>query len=534
MSNYGGKTRKVLAIDDNRTNLALLKVHLSRMGLEVIMEEDGHKGPEVAVREQPDLILLDIMMPGIDGYEVCRRLKAGKSTSAIPIIFVSTKDSTPDKIMGLELGAIDYITKPFDPGELKARLGIILQMITLQEKLLDQVNTDELTGLSNRRQFSELLDRQVLQAKAEGNELSLIMIDLDHFKQINDTYGHLGGDVILKQLADLLKSNIHALDILGRYGGEEFILIMPNTAGNEAARAAERLRQLTEECHWKISAERIRITISLGLATMTIQEPIDAEELIRRADAALYGAKAQGRNCLVRWEQINSANDSGCSLSEDYVQLQSKISLLTKQLRHQMIQSILELAQKLLSKTTFFSIHHGDRVKRYCLAIAEEMKLPQAFQEKLAVASELHDLGKLSIPQHILEKTDDLTSQERYILQQHPLITVQILKPIGIFQDELQIIKHHHEHYDGTGFPDGLRGKEIPFGARVLAVANQFDNLLSTWARDNSDTYEQVIDEISRQCDTIFDPEIVKAFAQAARKHASQWSRHREKESLPV
>ena len=514
--------RKVAVIDDSPTNLSLVKVYLERMGLAPLLAQSGEQGIALVLDQQPDLILLDIMMPYVDGYEVCRRLKSDTRTSAIPIIFISAKDKTADKIAGLKLGATDYITKPFDPGELEARIRIILRMIELQEKLVTQANTDELTGLANRRYFSEMLERELLQAKSAATALSLVMLDLDHFKAINDTYGHLGGDAILRQLARTLTENIHPLDIAARYGGEEFVIVLPNTSSEKALHAIERIRVLVEDCHWSISAENVPVTISAGVTTMEIQEQLGPEELVKRADTALYYAKQHGRNQVICWTQIDSNQQAVQLQKHDVTALQSQISLLTQQLHQQTIGSIAALAKALEARDGYVT-RHSENVQIYANAIAEELGLSDGIKEQLNVAAQLHDIGKISIPDSILSKPGDITEQERHIIQQHPLVGVQILEPIGIFRGELQIIRHHHEQFDGTGYPDGLEGKQIPFGARVLAVADTFDAITSERAYHQARRLEEATDEIARCSSRQLDPEVVNAFIRAAEKHADQW-----------
>ncbi|MBN1766066.1 MAG: diguanylate cyclase [Sedimentisphaerales bacterium] len=516
------KLRKILAIDDNKTNLALLRVHLQQLGLTSIMADNARDGIELAIKEEPDVILLDIMMPDMDGFEACKKLKAEPRTEGIPVIFVSAKNTAEDKIAGLEMGAIDYITKPFDPGELKARINIILQMIGLQEKLVAQANTDELTGLSNRRHFHEILEREVLQAKIKGSSLSVIMLDIDHFKSINDTFGHLGGDIVLKRLAKIIQSNIYPLDIAARYGGEEFVIVMPETPLERAVQAGEKLRHVIQNMDWKISTEPIMITSSLGVASTNSSNPLDSFDLVKRADIALYTAKRRGRNRVIRWDQVNSDDELKKQETEDITQLQSKINTLVGQMRSQALGSITALSKALAAKDPFIA-HHAENVKIYAEALSKKLQLAPELIDQIKNAALLHDLGKISIPNSILRKTTTLTPEEWHIFKQHPNTSVQIISPIGIFHQELQIIKQHHENFDGTGYPDGLSGRRITFGARILAVANSFDALTSDRQHRLARTMEDTLAEILTCSGTQFDPEIVDMFLETAQEHEDEW-----------
>jgi len=517
-----GKQRKVLAVDDNQTNLALLKIYLQQMGLEVFTSDNTEAGIEIAFNEKPDVILLDIMMPGIDGFEACKRLKADSRTSAIPIIFVSAKDQACDKIHGLELGAIDYIVKPFDPGELKSRIAVVLRMITLQEKLLSRANTDGLTGLANRRHFFKILDREILQAEIQHNSLALIMLDIDNFKDINDNYGHLGGDVVLKQISQIIQDNTYTLDVSARYGGEEFVILMPGTTPEKAVQAAEKLRSKIEKNNWNISAQCVTITLSFGVAAMDPSSPVSANDLIRKADTALYAAKRQGRNRVICWDDLASEERGNYQENKNVHKLQVKVSSLAKQLHSQALGTVTAFAKALAIKDPY-AANHSEHVQTYVNAIAEQMDLPKDLKEQLSTSSLLHDLGKICVPDDIIAKTGRLTEQEFDIIKQHPVVSVQILSPFGFFNQELLFIKHHHENFDGTGYPDGLIGKKIPFGARIIAVAVAFDAITSDRHHSSARTCSEALEEIKACAGTQFDPDVVEAFLKACQKHKDQW-----------
>ncbi len=516
------KNRKVLVVDDNQTNLALIKVYLEQMGLEVYMAQEAHSGLEIAMEERPDLILLDIMMPVMDGIEMCKRLKADPRTVMIPVIFVTAKDQSQDKISGLKSGAVDYITKPFNPNELKTRINVILQMIELQEKLLDQANTDELTGLANRRHFFKLLEREILQSEIKGTNLTIIMIDVDHFKSINDNYGHLGGDAVLKQMANIIRENIYPLDVAARYGGEEFVILMPSTPADIAYQAAEKLRRKIETCNWKISADHIKITASMGVTTMDNNILVSSYDLIKRADNALYMAKREGRNRVVVWKGETTIDLDTEDSGQNIYKLKSQVSHLAEQLKMQALGTVTALAKTLEARDPF-TANQAEHVQIYVNAIAEQMNLSHDQNEQICNAALLHDLGMIGIPDEILSKIGDLSQDERETIKQHPIIGAQILNPIGFFEKEVQIIRHHHENYDGTGYPDHLKAKKIPFGARVLAVAIAFDAMTSDrWHREAL-TRQQALDEIQKCSGKQFDPEIVSAFLNACVQAGDLW-----------
>ena len=534
MADNQKKTRKILTVDDNQTNLILMKVYLEKMGVVPLMADNALDGLELALNEQPDVILLDIMMPDVDGHEVCRKLKSDIRTASIPIIFVSARDTAEDKIAGLELGAIDYIFKPLNPGELRVRVGAILRMLDLQEELLTQANTDPLTGLANRRHFFEIFERQIIESSEKNTPLSLIMIDIDFFKSVNDTYGHIGGDNILKQLAAILKNNLYPLDFAARYGGEEFIISLPDTDIDHAVRAAEKLRSFVQSYKWNISAEQLNLTVSLGTVAMDALGLPDPYELVNKADKALYAAKSRGRNCVVRWDNVqNEAEEETLQKNDDASNLQTEIHDLEKRLRSQAIGSIAALGKTIAAKDPFIA-NHAENVQVYAEYIAREMNLSSEQIETIKTAALLHDIGMIGVPGSILTKTTPLTEQERAIVRQHPIAGVRIISQVGIFNQELNIIKHHHENFDGTGYPDALAGKNIPFGARILAAADTFDAITSDRSHRQAFSHDDAIAEITACAGNQLDPEIVEALLKTAANHPEYWPLKSSEQSASV
>ena len=294
---------KILIVDDSRLIAHVAKTILTKRGHEVILAEDGKAGLEAAKSNRPDIILLDLIMPVMDGYEVCEYLKQDDITKEIPIIMVTSKAEAADKVKGLEMGALDYVTKPFDEGELVARVNIHLRLRELYEAVQEQnrqlqemANRDGLTGLYNHRYFHEQLAQDFLRAKRYHENLSCVLLDIDFFKKFNDTYGHQTGDVVLKALASVIEGCTRESDLAARYGGEEFALVLYHTEGAAAYEAAERLRQDVESNEVQDNGNMLRVTISLGIATFPNERIHDSKELIECADQALYKAKDNGRN----------------------------------------------------------------------------------------------------------------------------------------------------------------------------------------------------------------------------------------------
>ncbi len=287
----------ILIVDDIPANLQILNVHLSDEDYHVIESQSGRQALEVLNQnpEGVDLILLDVMMPVMSGLEVLAAIKQNPLTDNIPIILITANADDDNVAEGLDMGAFDYIIKPYSLVVLLARVRTALREKERQDLLEKWATTDPLTGLMNRRHFFELADRELEQTRRSNRPLSFIMLDIDHFKQVNDNYGHLVGDAAIIQLAELLKYQLRKVDFCGRYGGEEFGLCLPDTPIEGALEVAERIRKdvltLQIDSH---NDKMISISISLGIAENN--QDVDVEEILKRADKALYAAKDAGRN----------------------------------------------------------------------------------------------------------------------------------------------------------------------------------------------------------------------------------------------
>ena len=293
---------KVLAAEDNPIFQSMLRNLLVKWGYEVVSAQDGNEAWSILQAEDPPrLAILDWMMPGMDGVEVCRRLRAAEREPYIYALLLTARTDSLDLVEGMDAGADDYLKKPFNALELRARLRAGHRIVDLQAQLLlarealrEQATHDGLTGLLNRSAILEILGKELVRSGREGQPLSVLMIDLDHFKQINDQYGHLVGDAVLRESSARVRSAVRRYDSVGRYGGEEFLVVLPGCDGDAAKLRAERLRIAMVNQLFTIAARTIPVTCSIGCTTFTGAE--DAESLIRAADTALYTAKHRGRN----------------------------------------------------------------------------------------------------------------------------------------------------------------------------------------------------------------------------------------------
>ena len=293
---------KVLIAEDDAVSRHILEVFLDKLGYEVVVARDGAEALEMLQNPgAPRMAILDWMMPGKDGLEVCRQLRQRGPESYVYILLVTAKAQEQDIVEGLESGADDYLTKPYSIHGLKARLRAGLRIVELQAQLIEardnfqfQATHDSLTGLWNRHGILERLDTELARAGRDKTSVGIVMADLDHFKKINDTYGHLAGDSVLREVASRMRSAIRAYDHVGRYGGEEFLVVLPGCAEEGALRQGERLRACFNESPIVTSEAPLQVTLSLGVACAGLGQ--DKRDLLLAADEALYRAKRNGRD----------------------------------------------------------------------------------------------------------------------------------------------------------------------------------------------------------------------------------------------
>jgi diguanylate cyclase (GGDEF)-like protein len=305
----------LLLIDDSEAQSNLIREALERLGYQVTRASTGMEGLQLARTTSPDLVLLDVVMPDIDGFAVCRWLKMHAETRHVPVIMLTVRAALADRVEGLNIGADDYLAKPFEDQELEARIFAALRVKAAHaelrgrnqqlESMLHSVealaSTDALTGLFNRRRFADVLEREFAVTKRYRNTLSCLLLDLDHFKGINDRFGHDAGDQVLKEVARRISGSLREVDLAARYGGEEFAILLPHTNKADARIVAERLLVNVRAHQFDFGGQLVTVTASIGCAGNSDVVSNKAEDLVKAADIALYEAKSAGRNCAVTY-----------------------------------------------------------------------------------------------------------------------------------------------------------------------------------------------------------------------------------------
>ncbi len=378
---------------------------------------------------------------------------------------------------------------------------IFLQLIPLAlffralrvPKLQEEAHQDAKTGLLSARRFMELFDEDVEKAVRTGHPLSVLMCDLDLFRNVNNTYGHLAGDEVLQAVAALLKRTFRTEDLVGRFGGEEFVVLLRNTDSTGAAIAGERVRREVRDTdfHISASAEPLKLTISVGVASFP-DSVHDAKNLLHDADLAVYRSKLAGRNRVT----IASPVEQAPSLAPDGAYLRIMESLAFA----------LDARGAAVEGRTL-------RVTALTLAVAREMGVPEQSPEWRAIeqASLLHDVGKLAISSSVLYKQGPLTEEEWDEMRRHPEIGWAMLSQMEILRPAARIVLHHHEHWDGTGYPGGVSGFDIPIGARIFTVVDAYDAITSDRPYRAAQSESVAVQEILKNSGTQFDPSVVVA-----------------------
>lgn len=376
---------------------------------------------------------------------------------------------------------------------LAGQASVIIENAQLYTQATIRANTDGLTELYNHRQFHERLEQEIARGSRFGAVFSIIILDIDLFKVYNDIYGHLAGDRILRKLGELLKDSVRKLDIPFRYGGEEFTVILPEARLDNAYKVAERIRRAIES---EASTKAMTVTVSLGVASWP-SDGVTKEEIIGCADAALYRAKQTGRNRTC--------------LSSDILKPATPLIGEELEARRGALNIIYALAATVDAKD-HYTYGHSKKVSEYSVTMSEELGLPEDRITTIRAAALLHDIGKIGIPDSILNKEGTLTENEWEQVKAHPEDGVEILRHIINLVNCLPAILHHHEHYDGSGYPSGLKGEDIPSEARILAIADAYDAMTSLRSYREQLAPQQALDELKRCAGAQFDPVLVDIF----------------------
>ena len=413
------------------------------------------------------------------------------------------------------------------------QLTIALHNAHAYQVALEQAITDGLTGLKTHRFFMEALDREWKRSTRSGHVFSVIMMDLDGFKQVNDRHGHLEGDKVLTEVANLLNDRVRQSNVVARYGGDEFAIMLPETRTEQAESLAERLRANIESDQY-LSAHGV--TASFGISTFPVHGPTQ-EEILRVADSGMYLAKHEKGNRVrvasvsvasaqAGWERqlleaylgvaMKRMFSTGPEAFEHYLKRFQDDTLKVNGEGPSLLDAVTALARAVDAKD-HYTQGHSQSVSRFASQIARQLSLSDSLIEEVRLGGILHDIGKIGIPEAVLNKPAILTPAEYDLMKSHALLGAKILEPLKVKAIERirGMVRHHHEMLDGSGYPDNLSGDAIPLGARIITVADSFDTMVAKRAYKPGRTMEEAMEELRRCRGTQFDPDVVDAFARA-------------------
>jgi diguanylate cyclase (GGDEF)-like protein/putative nucleotidyltransferase with HDIG domain len=430
--------------------------------------------------------------------------------------------------------------------------GALHNALTFQ-KAQEQAITDGLTGVKTHRFLMEALSAEWKRSTRANRPFALVLMDLDRFKFVNDFYGHLEGDVILRRVGHILEQNCRRSDVVARYGGDEFVILMPETSMEQARQLANKLRT------WVASDPLLRdknITASFGIAGFPIHGSTP-QELLQVADSSMYLSKHQGGNSVSSAEQ-GDPNDGkrwkkdvleaylGVTLKrlfstgpQAFEEIYRRLELFTRSLVDQgpgasekelppaVVETVTSLALAIDAKDQYTQ-GHSQKVSAYAVMLAQALNLEQAEVEEIRLAGLLHDIGKVGIPEGILNKSGPLDATEWETMKTHTELGAKILEPLETMSRIRLMVRHHHEYYDGSGYPDRLQGESIPYGSRVIAIADSYDTITSERSYKKGRSPEEAFTELERCAATQFDPAIVRVFVEKMRRLPDPKSRLKE------
>lgn len=517
---------KTLVITDNPQDEGIVRKNLHGMAdlsLETGSPEEAHKLlQQLPDEELPDLLLLSYATPGDDGLKFLTHLRQILS-SPPPVLVLAGQDDEHVAVEYMKAGAFDFLSRRevnTHGDRLRKSVQSALEKRELEKDLAQATReiqrmafTDGLTGLFNRHFFNETLNKEYENALRYGYPLSCIMVDVDFFKEINDRFGHLFGDEALRQIAGAIQGIIRAGDLAARFGGDEFVILLPHTDRNGSRVLAERIRALLSGRTPVATAnEKIFLTASFGISSLMPGSLFSKEDLLNQADDALYRAKKSGKNQIVTWTP-----DPEEPLEQESPAL-GQIEYYKKSLQRMQLQvktAYMELTESLVRAIESRDPLVGDfskKVMGLALSTAQQMGLPAEEVEIIKNAAILHDIGMIGIPDKILLKKTPLTPEERESIQRHPAIGVEMLLPVTFLDRERLIILHHHERYDGRGYPHRLRGERIPLGARIIALADAYVAMCHDRTHRRRRGTREAVQEIIINKGKQFDPAVVDAF----------------------
>jgi diguanylate cyclase (GGDEF)-like protein len=492
---------RILLIEDNRADAMLIREILKEskaISFELVHVSRLSEGLKQLRTEPFGAVLLDLNLPDSEGIDTFLQTRA--HAPDVPIVILTGLLDESLGMQAVQEGAQDYLVKGHVDGNLISKsILYAIERHRFMALLRGLSILDELTGLFNRRHMIALVEEEFRRASRYGTDLSCLMIDLDLFKGINDTFGHAFGDLVLREFGASLKKQARISDSCFRYGGEEFMVLLPQTDIVGASRRAERIRELCEKKEYKDGTSTSKVTVSIGIASLGKHHPAQARDLLAYADKALYRAKAEGRNRVNVYleDSFNPFQTATPQGVRDINHLKERLAAILDKTKRAAIAS-LELMVKDMADSRLQDRRH--KVQQYLDFLGGRLRLPPSIIETMRRAASLHDCFSV-----LLE--NQLNNSET-TLEDHPFMLVELTEIFDFFSNERSVLLYHHENYDGSGYPEGLQGNGIPLGARLFAIA---DALAASSSSDNAERPpKEKIKELEDHAGTRFDPLLVR------------------------
>lgn len=513
----------IVVIESDDEQRLLISQALNRACVEHVCADELATGLELVQQHRPKIVLCEYAMPDDSCAELCATLRQNGTSTPSHIILSADLTDVDLPIRVIESGADDFLPKPYVRQQLLARVRMGTRMWEMHDRLRQAAITDGLTGLYNHDHFNRMLDAEMGRSRRYGHPIAMIMLDMDYFKAINDTYGHLVGNQTLIEVSRILQEGVRDIDIVARFGGEEFSIILPQAAAQDAWQVAERIRLAFAELSNIDSLHNHGVTASFGIADVDDPRVVSSADLVDLADRALYVAKHRGRDQVVSAYELDDGAEIIATIKTDEVEwLRRRVKALSVRAKDVYMQSVGSLLQALDEKDPY-TARHAMNVAYYARQLAEHMGCSKATVKSVHNAALLHDIGKVGVPDRILMKRTPLSQLERMVLEQVPLIGTRIVDHLRILESETHIIRHQREHFDGSGFPAGLTGNQIPVGSRILLVADAFDAMTTDRVYRSRRPLDEAVTELQDCTKRQFDPRAVTALRQILRKNRDAW-----------
>ncbi len=500
----------VCIVEEDAAQRCLIRRYIANAALTCVEAENGEEAFEIIRAENPKVVISDWQTPVMDGMELLRLVRENAASANTYFIMLTARLDREGKVLAFQQGVDDFLAKPVDRWELMARVRVGVRLWEFQQRLRQAAVTDGLTGLFNHDHINTLLEVELNRARRLGTPLAVMMIDLDFFKAVNDTHGHLAGNEVLVGVARALRTTVRNIDTIARFGGEEFMVLAPGAGLEEGQNLAERIRLAIAQTVEVAGSRGHSVTASAGVASSDDSRVQVAADLVDLADRALYLAKSRGRDQVATATDV-SENSDGVLLvaSKEVEALRKRVVVLSARTKEVHVQSIASLLQVLEEKDRF-SARHSINAAHYVELLAEQLECTDALRVSTRNAALLHDIGKVGIPDRVLKKPSTLTAKEHALMLQVPLASTRIVDHLHILQAEVQIIRHQREYYDGSGSPSGLVGDQIPLGSRILLIADAFDSMTTERPYHYGRPIGSAAEELVRCAGTQFDPALVQ------------------------